>query len=132
MGEPDPVVCQSFTDVKPTDWYFKPISWAAENGITVGLNDGTGRFGVGQPCTREQCVTFLYRAAGEPGYDGSVYIWFRDVSSGSYYHTPVRWAAEKGITVGLNDGSNKFGVGQACTRAMIVTFLKRYADLDSE
>ena len=132
MGEPDPVVCQSFTDVKPTDWYFKPISWAAENGITVGLNDGTGRFGVGQPCTREQCVTFLYRAAGEPGYDGSVLYWFRDVYSGKYYTVPVRWAAEKGITRGLNDGTNRFGIGQACTRAMIVTFLKRYADLDSD
>ncbi len=50
MGEPQPKKYASFKDVKPTDWYYKSVSWAAENGITVGLNDGTGRFGVGAPC----------------------------------------------------------------------------------
>ena len=127
MGEPEPETYQEFPDVRSTDWYFKPISWAASQGITVGLNDGTGRFGVGMPCTREMCVTFLYRAAGSPYYSG--WYNFRDVAYEKYYYEPINWAASKGITVGLNDGTGRFGVGQSCTRAMIVTFLRRYAEL---
>ncbi len=124
MGEPEPRTTSHFTDVSKYAWYYKPITWAYENGITTGLNDGTGRFGVGSPCTREQCVTFLYRAAGSP----YVYIHadFSDVTPDKYYYHSISWAAYNGITVGLNDGTGRFGVGQRCTRAMIVTFLYRY------
>ncbi len=124
MGEPEPETESHFTDVAPSAWYYKPITWAAEKKITVGLNDGTGRFGVGQPCTREQCVTFLYRAAGEPAVTS--YQTFTDVKENAYYYKSISWAASNGITVGLNDGTGRFGVGRKCTRAMIVTFLHRY------
>jgi hypothetical protein len=115
-----------FTDVPEDAWYYEPISWAAENGITTGLNDGTGRFGVGQACTREQCVTFLHRAAHTPEPEGS--IEFTDSKEDKYYYKAIKWAAGKGITVGLNDGTGRFGVGQKCTRGMLVTFLSRYND----
>ena len=124
MGEPEPESFLGFSDVKESDWFYKPISWAASKGITVGLNDGTGRFGVGQPCTREQCVTFLHRAADKPAV--GTHQEFTDVTSDRYYYDAISWAASKGITVGLNDGTGRFGVGQKCTRAMIVTFLQRF------
>ena len=124
MGEPEPESYLGFSDVKESDWFYKPISWAASKGITVGLNDGTGRFGVGQPCTREQCVTFLHRAADKPAV--GTHQEFTDVTSDRYYYDAISWAASKGITVGLNDGTGRFGVGQKCTRAMIVTFLRRF------
>ncbi|MDO4413851.1 MAG: BspA family leucine-rich repeat surface protein [Erysipelotrichaceae bacterium] len=127
MNTPWPENKVSFTDVAEDSWYEDSISWAAENNITVGLNDGTGRFGIGRPCTREQCVTFLYRAAGEP--EVTTHQEFTDVEEGRYYYDAISWAAENGITVGLNDGTGRFGVGQKCTRAMIVTFLYRYAQL---
>ena len=125
MGEPEPGSIASFTDVSSGAWYEKPISWAFEKGITVGLNDGTGRFGVGQPCTREMCVTFLWRAAGKPA--PASYSSFTDVASDRYFYDAVSWAAARGITVGLNDGTGRFGVGTPCSRAMIVTFLYRFA-----
>jgi hypothetical protein len=124
MDEPEPESYLGFSDVKESDWFYKPISWAASKGITVGLNDGTGRFGVGQPCTREQCVTFLHRAADKPAV--GTHQEFTDVTSDRYYYDAISWAASKGITVGLNDGTGRFGVGQKCTRAMIVTFLQRF------
>ena len=127
MGSPEPTSYKTFTDVKSSDWYYKPISWAAEKKITTGLNDGTGRFGVGQNCTREQCVTFLYRAAGSPKVTGSNS--FKDMAKGAYYVDAVTWAVNKGITTGLNDGTGRFGVRQNCSRAMIVTFLYRYKNL---
>ncbi|MDO4413593.1 MAG: S-layer homology domain-containing protein [Erysipelotrichaceae bacterium] len=126
QGEPEPTEYKEFTDVKPTDWFYTPISWAAEKGITVGLNDGTGRFGVGQACTREMCVTFLYRTANNP--EVGEHEEFTDVAAGRYYYNSISWAASEGITVGLNDGTGRFGVGQKCTRAMIVTFLYRFAN----
>ncbi len=127
MDEPEPTVYTSFTDVPENAWYYKPICWAAEQGITVGLNDGTGRFGVGQPCTRAMCVTFLWRAAGKPApaTQGN----FTDLKPGAYYVDAVSWAAENGITVGLNDGTGRFGINNSCTRAMIVTFLYRFAHM---
>ena len=129
-GQPEPESESDFSDVETSDWYYKPITWAAEKGITVGLNDGTGRFGVGQACTREQCVTFLHRSADKPAV--TTYTDFTDVTSDRYYYEAISWAAEKGITVGLNDGTGRFGVGQKCTRGMLVTFLSRFNDTRAE
>ena len=122
-GEPDPEKYTKFADVKETDWYYKAVSWAYEKNITYGLNDGTNRFGVGMPCTREMCITFLHRAAGSPM--PSEHASFADVDSSRYYYEPISWAYETDITTGLNDGTNRFGIGTSCTRAMVVSFLYR-------
>lgn len=123
-GQPEPVTVNNpFVDVSSNAYYYKAVLWAAEKNITVGLNDGTGRFGINLPCTREQCVTFLYRSAGYP--EVGTHQEFTDVEQGRYYYDSISWAASKGITVGLNDGTGRFGVGSRCTRAMIVTFIFR-------
>ena len=75
------------------------------------------------PCTREQSVTFLWRAAGKPAASGKNP--FKDVKAGTYYYDAVRWAVANGITTGRTP--TVFGVGQTCTRAQIVTFLWRAA-----
>ena len=72
-----------------------------------------------------QCVTFLHRAAEKPA--PAAHAEFTDVEAGRYFYDAISWAAEKGITVGLNDGTGRFGVGQKCTRGMLVTFLYRFA-----
>ena len=48
-----------FTDVNETSYYYVPVLWALENGITKGT-DAT-HFSPHDPCTRGQIVTFLYR-----------------------------------------------------------------------
>ena len=53
-----------FEDVRLEDYFYDAVKWAAERGITDGV--GGGLFGSGDPCTREQIVTFLWRAAGSP------------------------------------------------------------------
>ena len=107
-----------FTDVKQGKYYYDAVLWAAENGITGGIGDG--RFGVGKPCTRQQVVTFLWKAAGAPEPQASVSP-FEDVLPGKYYYDAVLWAAEAHVTSGLTQTS--FGVGKPCTRAQVVTFL---------
>ena len=48
-----------FTDVKEKDFFFDPVLWAVENGITNGMS--ANEFGVNSTCNRAQVVTFLYR-----------------------------------------------------------------------
>ena len=60
-GSPNPTSNKNpFVDVKSTDFFYKPVLWAVENGITAGL-DAT-HFGPTNGCNRAQVVTFLYRA----------------------------------------------------------------------
>ena len=50
-----------FTDVAASAYYAAPVSWAVQNGITVGTSDST--FSPDDICTRGETVTFLYRCA---------------------------------------------------------------------
>ena len=52
----------SFDDVHPSDWYYDAIMWAVEKEITSGTSKTT--FSPGNPCTRVQCVAFIYREFG--------------------------------------------------------------------
>ena len=61
-GHPEPEGTENpFEDVTETDYFYKPVLWAVENGITRGV-DAT-HFAPAQPCTRAQMVTFLKAAA---------------------------------------------------------------------
>ena len=125
MGCPTPSVKAStiFRDVKAGSWYEDAVGWASETGVTTGLKPDL--FGVGKTCTREQFVTFLWRAAGQPAPTETAS--FRDVKAGAYYETAVSWAYGSGVTTGLNETT--FGVGGTCTRGQVVTFLQRFAML---
>ena len=48
-----------FNDVNSNDYYFKAVSWATKNGITVGT--GIGKFEPDMDCNRAQIVAMLYR-----------------------------------------------------------------------
>ena len=110
----------AFTDVKPTDYFAKPVEWAVQNGITAGVSDT--QFGPYQSCTRAQAMTFLWAAAGRPEPTASAN--FSDVKSTDYFAKAVAWAVENGITAGV--GGGKFGASQPCTRGQIMTFLWRF------
>ena len=45
--------------MKNTDYFYEPVLWAVENGVTAGI-DAT-HFGPNQNCNRAQVVTFMYR-----------------------------------------------------------------------
>ena len=60
-GCPEPKSTSNpFVDVKSSDFFYKPVLWAVEKGITNGI-DAT-HFGPTTACNRAQVVTFLYRA----------------------------------------------------------------------
>ena len=120
-GSPEPGSDNNpFVDVKPTDFYYKAVLWAVENGITNGI-DAT-HFGPTSYCNRAQVVTFLHRALGNPE-PASQDNPFTDVPAGSFYYKPVLWAVENGVTNGMSETA--FGPNSICNRAQIVTFLYR-------
>ena len=121
VGCPEPTQTDNpFVDVKPGDFYYKPVLWAVENGITSGM-DAT-HFGPTAYCNRAQVVTFLYRTMGNPDV-GAASNPFTDVAVGSFYEKPVLWAVENGVTAGMS--ATSFGPNSICNRAQIVTFLYR-------
>ena len=121
VGCPEPEGVENpFEDVQETDFYYKAVLWALENGITAGMDES--HFGPMEFCNRAQVVTFLYRTMGEPEITAGENP-FADVESGSFYELPVLWAVEQGITNGLS--ADTFGPNEICNRAQIVTFLYR-------
>ena len=108
-----------FVDVPAGAYYYDAVLWAAENGITGGVDDT--HFAPNSPCTRAQIVTFLWRAAGSP--EPETVSSFADVPADSYYAKAVAWAVENGITTGTGDGM--FSPDATCTRAQAMAFIWR-------
>ena len=64
MGKAEPETEENpFGDVTAADYFYNPVLWAVENGITAGT--GAGTFSPETDCTRGQVVTFLYRCMAD-------------------------------------------------------------------
>ena len=102
-GSPEPASTASpFADVDtPELYYYKPVLWAVENGITSGVSDT--RFGAEVTLAYDQIFTFLCKAAGDT-LQGS------DWSAGA-----VSWAREQGLTDALS-----FTAKGACPRGDVI------------
>jgi hypothetical protein len=122
-GEPSAGPQSPFTDVPRGTYYTTAIDWAYNNNITTGIS--STRFGTGQPVTRAQAVTFLWRQAEEPEPDGAVP--FDDVPADNYFTKAVAWAYEAGITTGKSP--TVFAPYDAVTRVEFAAFLSRYDNL---
>ena len=115
-----------FVDVDEDAYYFEPVLWALENGITNGMS--ADEFMPGVVCNRAQVVTFLWRAAGSPAPKSNM-MPFADVPAGSYYYDAVLWAVENGITNGMS--ATEFMPNATVTRGQTVTFLWRAAGAEA-
>ena len=109
-------------DVLPGSYCYDAVAWALENGITMGLADGT--FGVNQPCTRGQAVTVLFRAtAGDAVMLQELVSGYADARAVPGYALPaMNWALSGGVVQG---SGGRLLPHHTCTRAQIVTFLYR-------
>lgn len=118
IGEDYPPL--AFSDVKRSAFYYEPVQWAVETGVTAGIGDGL--FGPNNSCTRAEAVTFLWRAKGSPAPQSQANP-FRDVPQGKYYTDAVLWAVENNIVYGVSP--DRFNPQGVCNRGEIVTFLWR-------
>ena len=109
-----------FTDIKKTDYFYNAVVWGWNIGVVSGKSETL--FAPNDNVTRGEAVTFIYRYAKVAG--GDLPNPFNDVKQGAFYYYPVLWAANNGITSGVN--ATTFNPGGDCTRGQIVTFLYRY------
>ena len=76
-----------FTDVAEENQYGESIMDLAQKRIIKGYSEDS--FGADDVCTREQFITFLYRASGSP--EAANNTTFTDVEAGAYYADAIVW-----------------------------------------
>ena len=128
-GEPDAGgQYGNFTDVEEDSWYEAAVYWAAKNEIVLGFPEGV--FKPGDPVTREQAVTIMFRYARfkeldvSAAADLSAFVDADDISDWAL--DALQWAVAVGIIEGLP--GNMAAPKGTCTRAEIATIFMRYIE----
>ena len=133
-GEPAIGSEQYFDDVKPDDWYFASVTWAGANEIVNGTAESV--FSPGDPITREQFATILYRyhelKAGSKEQEAgsskpealSAYTDIDRISD--WAKESMLWAVNQGIITGKTE--NTLDPKGPATRAEVATMLQRFLD----
>ncbi len=116
------ITVQRFADVRPGDYFYQPVNWAVDAGVTSGVTPTA--FGPRNTCTRAQALTFLWRAAGSPAPRAGAVSLFSSLPRGSEYaETALRWASgEWGKLLPLA-GALGLDPAQTVTRAETVAAL---------
>ena len=109
-----------FSDVPTDDYYSAAVAWAKDNHILSGY--ANGKFGVGDPITREQaCVIFYNYCNGS--VSGEVDAVLADYPDGGnvsdWARTAVAWAAENHV-VGGNGRLTPAGNANRAEMAQII------------
>lgn len=130
-GSPKSDAAMMFTDVKPGDWYYDAIKWAAASGVVNGMGDGL--FAPNAAITREQLATMLYRyekyngGGFEAGWTYT--LGFTDASSvSSWAYEALCWCHSNRIVNGMGDNM-LLPLGNA-TRAQTAQMLMNYLNLE--
>ena len=122
-GCPEPVsTVNPFDDVKESDYFYKAVLWAVENGITTGATPTS--FSPAGTCTNAHVVTFLHRSEGRPAANGES-AQAKNYSENAYYKDAVAWADTNGL---LSGTGSEFTPANYSPRANIVTYLYRNAE----
>lgn len=125
-GESIPAYCpaESYTDLDVSKWYHDGVCFVIRNGIMEGVGEAT--FAPDAYLTRAEMVTMLYRVAGAPSVEGLENP-FADVAADKWYTDAIIWAANSGITAGVD--ATTFAPCARVTREQVVVFLYRFAAL---
>jgi len=129
------VTTNRFTDVVPGKWYFEVVNAAAAAGLVSGY--GEGRFGPGDPITREQMAAMVTRALAHKGQGVTLTVAEVDVKLAQFKDRDriADWARESvaaavaaGIVAGYPDGT--FAPQANATRAEgAVMILRMYQQI---
>lgn len=117
-------VQSTMPDVAKGSYYAASVNWAVANHIINGYNNG--KFGVGDPITREQVCTILYRYMSSPAVTGAdaTLKSFKDASEiSSFAKDALVWAIQNGVISGKNETTLAPTV--TASRAEIATIVMR-------
>ncbi|MBQ2829397.1 MAG: InlB B-repeat-containing protein [Oscillospiraceae bacterium] len=133
-GEPLVTHPLYFADVSEGAWYADALRWTNSEGIVLGYDDG--RFGTGDPVTREQIATILWRYTRFKGIDTSSgestsLLKFSDAKKISAYAiSALQWACGEELIRGtvIDDGSIVLDPQGSATRAQVAAILMRFCE----
>ncbi|MCL2593947.1 MAG: S-layer homology domain-containing protein [Promicromonosporaceae bacterium] len=111
----------TFGDVPRGSQFHRYVEWMNRHQITTGHADRT--FRPTAPVERQAMAAFLFRAAGCPTFNGTMYATFTDVGWGGAFHHEIEWLRARGITTGHPDGT--YRPTQPVTREAMAAFIYR-------
>lgn len=102
LGNGETAPSHDFADA-PQDYYTAAVNWCVEKGFFTGYQDGSNEFGVGDPLTRQDFVTVLWRIAGSPvtgaGSEAFEELPDHDLTS-PWAIDAAKWALSEGVVSG--------------------------------
>ena len=107
-----------FVDVHESDFFFNPVMWAVEEGVTGGTDDT--HFSPYNTVMRCDSMVFFWAAKNRPAH-ADIQSPFVDVKPKHWYYDAVMWAVENGITGGTD--ATHFSPKRTCSRSEILQFL---------
>lgn len=130
-GSPKVEGRNNFTDVEygpGSVWYYDAVTWAQQNGIIGGYENG--KFGFGDSFSREQIAAVLYIYAQHKGYDvtaaESLDRFTDKDSTSAWAQEALTWAVSSGILDSTED--NLLSPQGNITRAQLAVILRRFID----
>ena len=102
-----------------TPWYTLAQSWVMRANVSDGTNPGN-------PISREELATMLYRAAGSPTVSGNLLSYPDGSNVSAWAESAMLWATQNGIISGIDGMLTP--QGQA-TRAQVATMLMRFREV---
>ena len=124
-GKPNVTYKERFDDVPDNKWYTDAIIWGTEKGIVSGY--ANGKYGVGDPITREQLATMLNKYAQYKGYkvDASAELdSYTDTSKISSWAVDyMKWIVGSNIMSGKGERLDPKG---NATRAECATLVNKF------
>ena len=127
MGEPGPAASDCpFADVDPDAYYYKPVLWAVENGVTKGVSDTA--FDPNGEVTRAMAATLLYRTLKLQGKGYGSDPWafrldFTDAGSvPGWSYEAFCWTTSQGVVRGADGALLPL---ETCTRGQLAAMLYR-------
>lgn len=133
-GSPEPTKTGGFVDVKSTDYFYKAVSWAEENGYVSGVGDS--KFAPHANVSREQIAVVLRQMAGggtgaEQMFAGIYDKHFTDSASTAFWaKDAVYWAVYKEVWCGKGavEAGDLLAGPESASRAEIAVMVIRFQD----
>ena len=131
-------VTVGYSDAVPGDWYEEAVQFASQNGLIAGYG-GTTLFGVGDPVTRAQLATILWRyaepeAAAAYGNVAANETGMPDVAANEWWTAAANWAVDNGVINGVvhEDGTRTFDPDGYVTREQFALIVANFNGVDAD
>ena len=128
LGNGESAPSHGFADV-PHDYYTTAVDWSVEKGVFTGYQDGSNEFGVGDPLTRQDLMTVLWRIAGSPtagvGDEDFEELPDHDLTS-TWAVDAAKWALSEGVVTGsYREGQRELAPLANVSRSEVAQIMQR-------